>query len=182
MTGTSPNAISLPSYIALGTGTGTATDLDKFLFKEGYQARAQYTALTSPQAFTGQVSTTFVASSNITWTEVGIFDQPAPTTALTANAASGATNITVTPVTFTIPSGQPMYLVDDGISEYVYAASSVAPNTALIPLQSGLINSHNSSIPVVIFAGNMFSHLVLTTAFQQIAGEALTVQWQFQVS
>ena len=176
---------SRPLYIALGTGTGSASHTDLAMFQETYNTRKAISYTSAFQAFVAQFTTNYQTTDpNGTFTEAGLWDGPVVNLSLASATAVGATSISLsgsTPAVYGVPvAGQAtrLYINDATNPEYALLAQTYNAGVTTWTLQKGLTYAHASATPVVVFSGNLWAHVVFGGAGEtKGTGEALTVQW-----
>lgn len=181
LTAATPAQLSLPTYLALGTGTGTAQVTDLWMAHEVYGTRLPLTsAAVSTNTALLSVTYTSIATSQ-SWSEAGLWDQ-APDTATVAQAVSaGSTTLTVLNAPAVL-AGQPIYINDPTNPEYNTIAQAASAGTVTWALTTALQYAHAANTPIVIFNGHLWNHVILPSAFSQLAGQALTVDWTLAIS
>lgn len=180
---------SRPLYIALGTGTQTPSRTDSNMFSEVYGTRKAISYTSAFQAYVAQMTVNYQTTDpNGTFFEAGLWDANVSTTSLTANAAAGATSISVPSTAPTVQGsttpGQytTIYISDGANSEYASIATSTSAGATTWQLQSGLKYAHNSSLSITAFTGNLFAHLKFSGSGEtKGTGQALVVQWSMYV-
>ena len=188
---TSPNSEatvltkSRPLYIALGTGTGIPSRTDSSMFAEVFGTRKAITYTSAFQAYIAQMTANYQTTDpNGTFMEAGLWDSNVSTTTLNANAAAGATSITV-PATAPAVNGSTVsgqyttiYISDGTNSEYASIAVTTTAGTLTWQLQSGLQYAHNSGVTIMAFTGNLWGHVAFSGAGEtKGTGQALVIQW-----
>jgi hypothetical protein len=183
------SAVTLPGDIAVGSGSGTPSASDAYLWAEIYGTRnaLAYTNTLGPQA---QYSTTWASgvlggTTQITYTEAGLLDAPVGSASVkTGGVASGATTLPLAagaPAVGGLVNGfyQEIYINDGVNSEYAYIASAASAGASSWTLTSGLQHSHAAGIPIVVFGGNLWAHVAINQVV--ISGQVLTCQWNVNV-
>lgn len=182
-------ATTLPGYIALGSGNGTPSASDAYLWSEIYGTRnaLAYTNTLGPQA---QYSTTWASGilgepTSITYTEAGLLDAAVGSAAVKAGGvSSGATTLPLAsgaPAVGGLTNGfyETIYINDGANSEYASIATTANAGASSWTLVSGLQYSHAAGIPITVFGSNLWAHVAINQTVQ--AGQVLTCQWQFNV-
>lgn len=174
---------SLPTYIALGTGTGTASQNDQAMFAETYLTRKQYTYRDILQAYYAQTQVSYTSTDpNGTYTEVGIWDQGTTSLTLSSAVTVGATSLPLSGSTPSMYIGQQVYISDGTNSEYATVSNNYAAGATAWSIKSGLKYAHASGVTVVAFSGNLLGHLTLQQSATITTGQTLSAQYQIYVT
>lgn len=180
-----PGVVPGPGYVALGTGNGTPSTADQFLYAEAYGTRAALTYELLLTTTTSLVATSYTTTqANGTWTEVGLW------TGATLSAAVGTGGVSSGTTTLPLASGAPAvtggstpglyttaYIDDGANSEYASIATSAAAGASSWTLQAGLTYAHAANTPIVVFGGTLLAHAALSPSLVKPSGNSLLVQW-----
>lgn len=170
---------SLPTYIAVGTGSGTPNQTDFQMYNESYQTRKSYSYRDLSFGYYAQIVVNYQTTDpNGTYTEAGLWDQDVGTTTLNANASAGANAITIPSSSSAVNAGQQIYLSNGTNAEYATVKNNYAAGSTSWQLENPLQYSYTSGQTVTLFNGNLWAHVVFTSGVTKKAGQTLTIQWQ----
>lgn len=170
---------SMPTYIALGTGTGTSQPSDQYMVAETFLTRKPYSYRSTFQVYTAQITVNYATTDpNGTFTEGGLWDSPPTTTSLSAAAASGAPTISADASTAPpVYQNMGIYINDSANPEYATIATTTSGTTWTIT--APLKYAHASGTSVVAFTGNLWAHTFLPgNGITKSNAQALIAQWQ----
>lgn len=168
---------SLPLYISLGNGTGTAQSSDQWMVGEIINTRKSYSYRATSQVFSSVITVNYQTTDpNGTFTEAGMWDGPVATTTLASAVSAGATTVTVPAGFGYVYQGQSIYISDGANSEYATIKSTTNGDTWT--LVSGLQYAHASGVTITSFGGNLWNHSFFSgNGVTKAAGQQLVLQW-----
>lgn len=174
---TGAGMMSLPTYIALGTGTGVAQPSDQWMTGEIALTRKPYSYRSVFQVYTAQITVNYqVSDPNGTFTEAGLWDGASQATTLAAGVSAGGTAITVPSGAPQVYQGESVYISDGANSEYATLAST--PTGTTWTLTAGLQYAHAANVPITVFGGNLWAHVYFNGGgVTKGAGQQLVIQW-----
>ncbi|MDE3095766.1 MAG: hypothetical protein KGK07_07180 [Chloroflexota bacterium] len=180
-----PGVLAPPGYVALGTGTGTPSTADQFMFAEtdGTRAALTYTLLLTTT--TELVATSYTTTqANGTWTEVGLWDSDVGSATVgTGGVSSGTTTLPLGASAPAVTGGSTpglyttAYVSDGTNSEYISIATSAAADASSWTLQANLQYAHAAATPIVVFNGTLWAHASLSPSLVKPNGQSLLLQW-----
>lgn len=181
-----PSVVLPPGYIAVGTGSGTPSTADQFMFAETYGTRVVVTYNELLTSTTGLLAASWQPSATITgtWTETGMWD------AAPGSAAVGSAGVSQGATTLPVASGAPavvggstagqyttIYIADATNPEYASINASAAAGASSWTLQAALKHAHAGGTAVTVFNGNLWAHAALSPSFVVASGSAALIQW-----
>lgn len=182
-------AIVPPNYIAVGNGTGTASQVDTNMFQyeqTGMRRATTYASLYN--GYTAQLTLAYTATDpKGTFTDYGLWD------ALPGTASVGAAGATSGSTTLPLASGAPavyggttagqystIYIVDGTNSEYASIATTATAGASSWTLQSALAHSHAAGVSITVFNGHLWAHTQGSVTVG--TGQQLSVQWSVPIN
>lgn len=179
-----------PNYVALGNGVGLPAPTDIAAFAEVNGARVLCSSRSQYLTYYAMLVGFFAATvPQIKYTEAILTDGAVgAATVGTGGVLAAATTLplgaSAPAVTGSATAGQRMtaYINDGASSEYVQIATTAAASATSWTLATGLTYAHAAAIPIVVFTGNIFTHVNLTNADLSAGSETLTVQWKILVA
>ncbi|MHB1681583.1 MAG: hypothetical protein ACYCYO_01965 [Bacilli bacterium] len=174
---TGGNMMSLPTYIALGNGTGIAQPSNQWMNGEIALTRKPYSYRSVFQVYTAQITVNYQTTDpDGTFTTAGLWDGPSLATTLAAAVSAGATTITVPSGAPQVYQGESIYLSDGANSEYATLAST--PTGTTWTLTAGLQYAHAASVPITVFGGNLWALVYFSgSGVTKGVGNQLVIQW-----
>ena len=174
---TGGSMVSLPSYIALGNGTGIAQPSSQWMKGEIALTRKPYSYRSVFQVYTAQITVNYQTTDpNGTFTTAGLWDGPSLATTLATAVSAGATTITVPSGAPQVYQGESIYINDGSNSEYVTLAST--PTGTTWTLTTGLTYAHAAGVAITVFGGNLWALVYFNgSGVTKGAGQQLVIQW-----